>query len=218
MQTLTELHGMEYKRFTFYFPHGDETQVGYYIDLPDHRAPGVVRDLHFKFCGQKLKKSAEFEAFVDDHVPGKFRDRFAKSEKGIDIEICCDAFKLAAASRLERLFLLTNDDDFIPLCRTLKEYGANVSVIHLTSLLNPNLSLLKETDSYDVVPTEQLRELFVEVAGEPPALPQQLEEAESGDVAKADAPPSALVVEEGSAPPIGAAEEPDPADGDGEEG
>jgi hypothetical protein len=218
MRNLTELHAREYKRFTFYFPHGDETQVGYYIDVPDHRVPGVVRDLHFKFCGQKLKKSAEFEAFVDEYVPAKFRDRFAKSEKGIDIEICCDAFKLAAASRLERLFLLTNDDDFIPLCRTLKEYGANVSLIHLTNLLNPNLSLLKETDSYDVVSTERLRELFVEAAEEAPALPQLLEEAESGDVAKADAPPSALVLVEGSAPPAGAAEEPDPAGGDEEEG
>jgi hypothetical protein len=123
--------------------------------------PGNVRDIHFKFCGQKLKGSAEFTAFVESAVPTKFRDRFRKSEKGVDIEMCCDAFKLASASRLERLFLFTNDDDFLPLCKALKEFGANISIIHLTDVVAPNISLLKETDSYDVVPIAVLQRIFV---------------------------------------------------------
>jgi uncharacterized LabA/DUF88 family protein len=55
------------------------------------------------------------------------------------------------ASRVDRLFLLTNDDDFIPFCRTMKEYGANVSIIHLAAKVPKNISLLREADSYDVV-------------------------------------------------------------------
>jgi len=128
MRSLQDLHGGSYKRVTFYFPIGDETAVEEYIVMPDHKKPGEVRDIHFKFCGQKLKKSAEFRTFVETQVPAKFQNQFSKSEKGIDIEICCDAFKLAAAARLERLFLLTNDDDFIPFCRMVKEFGANISI------------------------------------------------------------------------------------------
>jgi uncharacterized LabA/DUF88 family protein len=161
IHALTDLHGRSYKRITFYFPKGDETAIQDYLDMPDHKRPSEVRDMNFKFCGHKLKKSAEFEKFVEESVPTKFHDRFAKSEKGIDIEICCDALKLASASRIERLFLLSNDGDFIPLCRTLKEFGANISIIHLSDVVPPNGDLLREADSYDVVPAAALQEMFL---------------------------------------------------------
>jgi uncharacterized LabA/DUF88 family protein len=163
MAAYHELHGYEYKRITFYFPKGDETAIEDFIIVPDYKQPGNIRDIHFKFCGQKLKKSAEFEQFVEGSVPLKFRDRFAKSEKGIDIEMCCDALKLASASRLERLFLLSNDGDFIPFCRTLKEFGANISIIHLSQAVTPNGELLREADSYDVVPLNALHNMFLPV-------------------------------------------------------
>jgi uncharacterized LabA/DUF88 family protein len=163
MMTLRELHGDAYKRVTFYFPRGDETAVEDYLVMPDHKNPGEIRDIHFKYCGEKLKRSAEFLEFVETKVPAKFRGRFSKSEKGIDIEICCDAFKLASASRLERLFLFTNDDDFVPFCRTIKEYGANISIIHLLDTVNRNLSLLREADTYDIVDRRHLQSLFLPI-------------------------------------------------------
>ena len=172
---VTDLDARKYKRAIFYFPKGDEVAVEEYLAIPEAHRPGVVRDLHFKFCGQKLKGSTAFNKFVEEKVPRKWRDRFNKSEKGIDIEICCDALKLASASRIERLFLLTNDDDFAPLCRTLKEFGANVSLLHLSELVTPNNSLLAETDSYDVVPKVQLQRMFFPIptvepmASTPPA-------------------------------------------------
>src|SRR5579863_4072483 len=79
MNTLHELHGGSYKRFTFYFPTGDEANVADHLEMPDRKKPGELRDIHFKFCGQKLKKSAEFDKFVEEHVPEKFRNRFSKS-------------------------------------------------------------------------------------------------------------------------------------------
>jgi|SRR6266852_1212576 len=160
MMSLQHLHGGSYKRATVYFPQGDEAAVGEYLRMPDHQHPGEIRDLHFKFCGQKLKKSAEFDKFVEESVPSKFQSRFAKSEKGIDIEMCCDALRLASAARLERLFLLTNDGDFIPLCRTLKEFGSNISILHLSAATAPNAELLREADSYDVVSTNALNAMF----------------------------------------------------------
>lgn len=199
MDNLLDLHAGSYKRAIFYFPTGDESSVGEYILMPDHRTPGGTRDLNFKFCGHKLKKSAEFDKFVEETVPAKFQSRFAKSEKGIDIEICCDALRLASAGRLERLFLLTNDGDFIPLCRTIKEFGANISIIHLSSVTPPNADLLREADSYDVVSSDSLAGIFVPEAAAPelPLLdeegsdPQAAGEPESE---KPDAEPSDLDV------------------------
>jgi hypothetical protein len=85
MRSLPELHGNSYKRITFYFPIGDEAAVEDYLVMPDHNKPGEIRDLHFKFCGQKLKRTKEFIEFVETQVPKQFKDRFSKSEKGIDI-------------------------------------------------------------------------------------------------------------------------------------
>jgi len=171
MNSLRDLHGGSYKRATFYFANGDDANVNEYLLIPDHNAPGMIRDLHFKYCGHKLKKSAEFDKFVEDNVPTKFQSRFSKSEKGIDIEMCCDALRLASAARLERLFILTNDGDFIPLFRTIKEFGANISVIHLFNSNPPNAELLREADSFDIVPDEMLHHMFLPVPAAEPELP-----------------------------------------------
>jgi NYN domain-containing protein len=101
---------------------------------------------------------------VEEHVPSKFQSRFAKSEKGIDIEMCCDALRLASAARLERLFLFTNDGDFIPLCRTLKEFGTNISILHLSAATPPNTELLREADSYDIVAKDAFDAMFFPAA------------------------------------------------------
>lgn len=172
MQRLGELHAGAYKRATFYFPKGDEDAVAEYLLVPDLKRPGEVRDIHFKYCGEKLKKSAKFDAIVEAHIPEEFRDRVTKSEKGVDIEICCDALKLASGSKVERLFLLSNDRDFIPLCRTLKEFGANISLLHLSPVTDPGIELLREVDSYDVVPIVDLQGMFLPVPEQIPAAPQ----------------------------------------------
>lgn len=161
MSALPDLHSREYKRITFYFPTGDEAAAEAHLDMPDYKKPGEVRDIHFKFCGEKLKKSPEFAKFVEENVPPEFQSRFAKSEKGIDIEMCCDALKLASTSQVDRLFLLSNDGDFIPFCRTVKEFGVNISIIHLSEHVLPNADLLREADSYDVVPLGALQDIFV---------------------------------------------------------
>jgi uncharacterized LabA/DUF88 family protein len=190
---LWELGSREYKRATFYFPVGDEAAIEDYLVIPDRKKPAEIRDLNFKFCGQKLKKSAEFNAFVETSVPGKFKDRFNKSEKGIDIEICCDAFKLASASRLERLFLLTNDDDFVPFCRAIKEFGANISIIHLSDVVTKNVSLLHEADSYDVVPMYNLQRMFLPIL-ENPSQAAVISPEQAVSTLKPDASPSDLVL------------------------
>jgi uncharacterized LabA/DUF88 family protein len=193
MRALTELHEGGYKRATFYFPTGDETAIEDYLVIPDRRKPAEVRDIYFKFCGQKLKKSAEFSEFVETQVPDKFKDRFNKSEKGIDIEICCDALKLASASRLDRLFLLTNDDDFLPFCKAIKEFGANISIIHLSEVVTKNASLLNEADSYDVIPLPELQRIFLPPSQNPVAT-NPISPDQSAAALKPELPPSDMII------------------------
>jgi uncharacterized LabA/DUF88 family protein len=149
-----------YKRASLYFPVGDEIAVGKFLVVPDPKKPEAVRDLHLTFCGQKLKKSTEFDRWVEENVPTKFLDRFTKSEKGIDIQICCDALKLASAGRIDRLFLLTNDSDFVPLCRSLREFGSNISILHLFHSGKANADLLPEADSFHVINDDKLEMVF----------------------------------------------------------
>lgn len=158
MYAFPELGSTSYKRATFYFPTG-ENDLNKYLLMPDMKSPGLIRDIHFKYCGEKLKGSQSYNNWLET-VPSKHKDKCVKSEKGIDMEICCDVLKLASFGKIDRLFLLTNDRDFLPLCRTLKDFGVNISLIQLSINVDPNKLLLNECDSYDVLDEEKLKKVF----------------------------------------------------------
>ena len=156
--SLPELGSANYKRAEFYFPVG-ELNIDAFLLIPKITAPGLIRDVHFKYCGEKLPKSSAYEAWLET-VPEQWKDRCVKSEKGVDIEICCDALRLASLGKMDRLFLFTNDRDFIPLCKTLKGFGVNVSLIHLSKFTNPNKLLIEECDSYDHINSSHFEAIF----------------------------------------------------------
>jgi uncharacterized LabA/DUF88 family protein len=155
---LHDIMGDGYRRAVFYFAEGDK-QPDSYLILPDFTKIGTVRDVEFRFCGSKLPRSAKYEKFLQS-VPPEFLDRCQKSEKGVDIEICCDALQLTATGRLDRLFLLTNDSDFLPLCRKVKELGANISLLRLSDARPVNRDLAAACDSYDVFPENMIAHAF----------------------------------------------------------
>jgi uncharacterized LabA/DUF88 family protein len=155
---ITDGLGTVYKRAVFYFAKGD-FQVEQFLDLPNRTTPGLVRDVEFRFCGRKIASSARYEEWLET-VPAEFRERCQRSEKGIDIEICCDALHLAAAKLMDRLLLLTNDSDFVPLRRMLKQLGANVSLIRLSEARPVNEELVEACDTYDVVDERHLLAAF----------------------------------------------------------
>lgn len=64
--------------------------------------------------------------------------------------MCCDALQLAATKRLDRLFLYTNDFDFVPLCRTLRQLGSNVNLFRLRAE-GVNGDLVRECDAFQVM-------------------------------------------------------------------
>jgi hypothetical protein len=150
--------GTVYKRAVFYFAKGD-SQVEQFLEIPNRTTPSLVRDVEFRFCGRKMSGSARYEEWLDT-VPDEFRERCQRSEKGVDIEICCDALHLAAAKLLDRLLLLTNDSDFVPLCRMLKQLGTNVSLIRLSEARPVNEELVEACDTYDVMDERHLFAAF----------------------------------------------------------
>lgn len=155
---ITDGLGTVYKRAVFYFATGD-SQVEQFLDIPNRNTPAVVRDVEFRFCGRKMAGSVRYEEWLET-VPDEFRERCQRSEKGVDIEVCCDALHLAAAKLLDRLLLLTNDSDFVPLCRMLKQLGANVSLIRLSEARLVNEELVEACDTYDVVEERNLLTAF----------------------------------------------------------
>ena len=154
-----ELGSANFKRAEFYFPRGEQI-IDTYLLMPEGTTPGLIRDIHIKHCGEKLDRSTAYEKWLEDEVPLQWKDRCMKSEKGVDIEICCDALRLASVGKMDRLFFFTNDRDFIPLCKTLKDFGVNVSLLNLSKFTNVNKSLVEECDSYDLLTTENLEKVF----------------------------------------------------------
>ena len=69
-----------------------------------------------------------------------------RAEKAVDTQLCADALQLAAVGKLDRLFLYTNDYDFAPLCRALRNLGRNVNLFRLQPLnINRELASLSRT-------------------------------------------------------------------------
>lgn len=149
--------GLPYKRAVFYFADGD-SQIAEFLELPDATIPRLVRDVNFKYCGKKLPRSSKYDEWVET-VPPEFQERITRSEKGVDVQICCDALQLAAAGHVDRIFLMTNDSDFIPLCDKLKFFGANISLIQLPGRAVNN-DLAAACDSYYEIPQTALDRLF----------------------------------------------------------
>ena len=154
------LHSGIYKRFVVYFV-AQENRINDNIIIPDFIIPGQVEDLQIKTCGKKLKRGAAVDRWISENNPPiKVLERLTKSEKAVDTQICCDALQLATNGRLDRLFIYTNDYDFIPLCQTLKSMGANISLFKLQAK-GVNKELARECDSFNDVPENELNSMFI---------------------------------------------------------
>lgn len=156
---LRKLHIGSYKRFVLYFAN-NETRIKATLILPEFDKPDEAEDVYVKYCGKKVKGGASFDKWIAKNKPPKsVLERLHRSEKAVDTQICCDALQLAGLGKLDRLFLYTNDYDFVPLCTTLKAMGSNISLFRLEAK-NVNKDLVRECDSFSVVPSQELIGLF----------------------------------------------------------
>lgn len=140
-----QLHEGSYRRTVFYFVKDDE-RTNELIKIPDFAKAGVVRDLEIRHCGKKIPTYEKAKEWLEEReAPGYVMDSLYKSEKAVDTQICCDALVLLSLDKLDRLFLYSNDYDFIPLCLAIKTMGANINIVKLTDL-RVNKCLIQECD------------------------------------------------------------------------
>ena len=106
-----------------------------------------------------------------NNAPQYVTECIYRSEKAVDTQICADALQLAAVGKLDRLFLYTNDYDFVPLCRALRSLGLNINLLRIHSF-SVNKSLAQECDAFDVLHPNVIHSLFLPLPEAPqPAQP-----------------------------------------------
>lgn len=158
-------HANEYRRFVFYFVQEDERLESMVI-RPQPTVPGAISDLRLEFCGKRIRQFQLAREWLDqNNAPENVRECLYRSEKAVDTQICCDALQLAATNKLDRLFLYTNDFDFIPLCKALRQLGANINLFRLRGE-GVNAALANECDALHVVEEGVLRGLMQDVANQ----------------------------------------------------
>ena len=154
-----QYHSGHFRRFTYYFVK-DENRLDAAVVIPDHKKPGEVVDLRIESCGKRVRDLEDPREWLDaNNAPPHVRERLHRAEKAVDTQICCDALQLAARNKLDRLFLYTNDSDFVPLCKTLRSLGININLFLLdTGRVNEDLA--KECDAFTVLQQYLLDECF----------------------------------------------------------
>lgn len=141
-----KFHGGTYRRAVFYFVERDK-RIKELIKIPIFTKSEVITDLEIKYCGKRIILHERSKAWLETKkAPTYIQESLHKSEKGVDTQICCDSLVLLSLNKLDRLFLYSNDYDFIPLCRTIKTMGANISLVRLTDS-RVNKDLAQECDS-----------------------------------------------------------------------
>ena len=158
-QSLRKFHENAYNRIVFYFVKNDP-RIKKLIKIPDFRVPGLIEDIEIKYCGKRIpiyKKAADW--LEEKRAPHYVTDSLYKSEKAVDTQICCDAFFLLALNKLDRLFLYSNDYDFIPLCGAIKTMGANINLIRLTET-RVNNDLVSVCDGFHSFTADQIDNFF----------------------------------------------------------
>ena len=148
-----------YRRFVFYFVRDDD-RLRSFGRIPNFSRPGEVSDLRIEYCGKRIQQFEQAKKWLEEKsAPESVRECLYRTEKAVDTQICCDALQLAATGKLDRLFLYTNDFDFIPLCRSLRQLGANINLFRLRGT-EVNAALAAECDAFHEMDEGTIRANF----------------------------------------------------------
>lgn len=146
-KNFSELHSWEYKRICLYFVEW-ELRVNKLINCPLKNKPHSL-DFEIIYCWEKIKWSKKIDGWLNKkNAPDYVLERLNKTEKWVDVQICCDWLFLAWLWKLDRLFLYTNDSDYIPFCKTIKYFWCNISLFKISDdKLNKDLAEVVDTFS-----------------------------------------------------------------------
>ncbi|TAH33194.1 NYN domain-containing protein [Candidatus Saccharibacteria bacterium] len=132
-------------RVNFYFRKADP-RIKTMLTIPSiHNAPGHWRIIE---CGTNLKGQKILPSEVIDTLPAEYRDTFPRAEKGVDMELACDALLLAAGGKVNSFVFVINDRDYIPLLQSIQRLGANTYIAGLDIRQKVQDDLLKFADRY----------------------------------------------------------------------
>jgi uncharacterized LabA/DUF88 family protein len=156
---LVQFHESSYRRIVYYFVKND-SRITENLLIPDFKKPDIINDLQIKYCGKKISQYRKADEWLEKRsAPSYVKDSLYKSEKAVDTQICCDALNLLALKKLDRLFLYTNDYDFVPLCQSIKSMGANINLIRLTKE-RVNSELVCECDAFHAYDLDEIDSFF----------------------------------------------------------
>ncbi|HEX5036178.1 MAG TPA: NYN domain-containing protein [bacterium] len=162
-----QYHGGIYRRFVFYFVDGDD-RLERELILPDTSVPGAVEDLRIEHCGKSIKEFRVAQEWLEKNkAPQSVADCLYRAEKAVDTQICADALQLAAVGKLDRLFLYTNDYDFVPLCRALRHLGLNINLFRIRAF-SVNKQLAQECDALQEMPVGDIQSCFLPLPTQAP--------------------------------------------------
>ena len=144
----------EIVRSSFYFKRGD-TRISQMLDIPDISLPRAKDLWQIIECGEPTSTIPEEQL---QRLDPKWRDTYARAEKGLDTRMACDALVLASTDRIKDFLFFVNDRDFVPVFEAIQRFGCNV---YLTGLddTSPQRELLNLSDRYDNL-KEYLPRLF----------------------------------------------------------
>ncbi len=114
-------------RVVYYFKKGDK-RIQEYLAIPDTTHPGNKDHWLIKECAESAGTIPDTELQKLDE---KYRDNYARAEKGLDVQLACEALLLVINGRIANAVFMVNDRDFVPLFNAIHDAGGNV---YLTAL------------------------------------------------------------------------------------
>ncbi|MHC4182746.1 MAG: NYN domain-containing protein [Planctomycetota bacterium] len=142
-------------RVTYYFRKNDE-RIGSLLYIPEFDKPGAKCHWEIIECADTVSTIPSEEI---NKLSPKWRDSFARGEKGLDMRIACDSLSIAAMGRIHNFVFMINDRDYLPLLESIKRFGCCTYITSLDTE-SPQDKLLKAADYY-IDMKEYINKIFV---------------------------------------------------------
>ncbi len=133
----------EVVRVSYYFKKNDKRKKSMLL-IPKLNKTGAKSHWNIIDCGEPVKTIPHSEL---DKLSPKWRDTYARAEKGLDMRIACDALSLAATGRINDFVFMINDRDYLPLLDAIQRFGCCTYVTSMDTKA-PQAKLLEKCDYY----------------------------------------------------------------------
>ncbi|HUB93923.1 MAG TPA: NYN domain-containing protein [Verrucomicrobiae bacterium] len=153
-------------RTNYYFRTKDERIASMLTVPPPHGQSGHWQ---IKECGINLRGMKPVPTEVLDQLPKQYRDLYPRAEKGLDMELACDALLLAASGRVQSFVFLIGDRDFMPLLTAVQRLGSNTYIAGLDVQQHVPSELLNLADRYATL-EGWLNQIFAYTPQPPPVI------------------------------------------------